>query len=438
MFRRKYSKYISLGITLLLVVIASVIFVVIFTNLQGFFSVISAFFRVASFLVFGALFAYLINPILKLVEKPITKLLGKTNMTERKAKRLSRSIGIVIAMIVFLLILAMIFVLLVPQIVVSVQDLITPENLNRYYDQIIRWADNVTHGTALEGVIAEQAPQWLTQVQDWLTTEVLGNLVTYLTTIFSEVYNVAYSIFLGLVVAIYFLFSKENFQAQAKKLVVSMLKPKHADRVLEISRRTNNVFGGYIIGKITEALLVGVLSYIVFLILGIPYQTLLAVIQGVGVLVPIFGPLIAAALGILLVLLLSPAHTLYFLIAVIALMLIDGNIIGPKILGDRLGLSNFWVVVMIALFSGLFGLTGLLIGLPIFAIVYSLTREAVENSLRKKGKPVTTDVYYSILAVSDLNKYRKDFGEPTVFFSEDTFDTEYDPDEDFEYFDPDE
>lgn len=435
MFRKKYGKYIALGVTLLLVVIASVVFYVIFSDLKGFFAVIGSILHVGAFLMYGALFAYLMNPILKPVEAWLLKLLGKTNMTERKAKQLSRAVGVIVAVIVFLLLLAAVFMLIVPQIVVSVNNLFTPENLNSYYDQIIGWADNLFHGTPLEGVVAEHAPKLLTQVQDWLTKEVLGNWTTYLQTIVSGAYNVAYSFFLGLVVAIYFLFSKEIFQAQSKKLVVAVLKTKAADRLLEIARRTNNVFGGYIIGKITEALIIGVLSYLVFLILGIPYATLLAVIQGVGILVPIFGPLISAAVGVLLVLLLSPGHILYFLIAVIVLMLVDGNIIGPKILGDRLGLSNFWVVVIIALFSGMFGLPGLVFGLPVFAVVYSLVCDGIENSLRKKNKPLNTEVYYDIVTVADLGQYRKEFGEPTVFFSEDTFDTEYDPDDDFEYFD---
>lgn len=438
MFRKKYGKYISLGVTLLLVVIASATFIVILSHLSTFFSVLAAVARVGSFLLYGAFFAYLMNPVMKLVDKGVGKLLGRTNMTDRNVRRLSRVISVIVAVITFLLVLAAVVVLIVPQLVVSLQELFNAEKLRDYYTQIITWADNVTKGTALEGVIGEYAPKLLTEAQNWLTEEVLGNLVSYLMNILSETYNVTYSFFLGLVVAIYFLFSKEKFQAQAKKLTVAIFRPKHADRILEISRRTNVVFGGYIVGKILEALIVGVLSYVVFLILGIPYATLLAVIMGLGILVPIFGPLIAAAIGLLLVVLLSPGHTLYFLIAVIVLLQVDGNIIGPKILGNRLGLSNFWVVVIIALFSGLFGIGGLLFGLPIFAVVYSILRDAIGNALKKKGRTLDTDAYYSIMAVSDLNQYKKEFGEPTVFFSEDTYDTEYDTDEDLEYFDPDE
>lgn len=438
MFRKKYSKYIALGVTLLLVGAISVIMVAIFTNLKGFFEIISTIFKAGSFLLYGVLFAYLMNPILKLVEKPLLKQLQKTKMTERAARRLARAIGVLVSVIFFLLLLAAVVLLIVPQIIVSLQDLITPEKLNNYYNQIIGWADSVTHGTMLEGFVTENAQKWLTDAQTWLTDEVLGKWMELLTAIVSSAYNVAYSFFLGLVVAIYFLFSKELFQSQSKKLVVAALKPKRADRLLEIARRTNNVFGGYIIGKISEALIIGVLSYLVLLIIGVPYRELLAVIQGVGILVPIFGPLIAAGVGMLLVLLLSPAHALYFLIAVIAIMLVDGNIIGPKILGDRLGLSNFWVVVIIALFSSLFGLPGLVFGLPIFAVLYSLLRERIDNALRKKGRPLATEHYYDILTVSDLDKYRREFGEPTVFFSQDTFETEYDAEDDFGYFDPDE
>ena len=134
----------------------------------------------------------------------------------------------------------------------------------------------------------------------------------------------------------------------------------------------------------------------------------------------------------------SPLQALYFLIFEFALQQVDGNIIGPKILGDRLGISDFWILVSITVFTGFFGFAGMILGVPVFTVLYTLISTAINKALDKKELPAQTDAYYSILSVEDLEEYAKEFGESTVFYSEDTFETEYDPDEDIEYDNPDE
>ena len=438
MLRKKYGKYFYMGVTLLLVVIASVIFWLIFSNLGAFLAVLGSLLQVTSFLIFGIVFAYLMNPVMTLIEKPVRKLLGRTKLTERAVKTICRSVGIVVALAVLLATMYAIVMLVVPQLISTLQELLTPEKLNGYYTQITGWFTDWTRGTPFESLISRYGGQMLNRVQNWVTTEVGGNLLTYLTSFLSGLYNVVYSFLLGLVVSIYFLASKEKFQAQAKKLVVAVFKPKHADRLFETARRTNSIFGGYIVAKLIEALINGVLAYLAFVIFGIPYPLLIAAIIGVGIIVPVFGPLIAAVVGGLLVLLFQPTGALAYFIIVVALLVIDGNLIGPKLLGDRLGLSTFWVVVAVAVFGGLFHFPGLVFGLPLFAVLYTLIRDWITHSLRKRGRPLDTDAYYSILCVSDLSQHRKDYGEPTVFFSADSFETEYDPEDDYEYFDPDE
>lgn len=438
MFRKKYSKYISLGVTLLLVVMASVVFVVIFSNLNGFFGVVSSFVRVISFLIYGALFAYLMNPVMGLVEKLVKKLLGKTRLTERTVRRIGRAAGIIVSLIVLVLIVYAIIALILPQIIDSLKELFDPDRLMEYYNQFTAWFAGVVRGTSLERFVDPNDTQLMDKLQSWASGQVENRLLPMLQNLVTELYSVLTNLLLGLAVAVYLLASKEKFLAQAKKLVVAMFRPKHADRVLEIARRTNSVFGGFIFGKLIDSLIIGIITYFGLLILRTPYPVLLAVIVGVGNIIPVFGPLVSGVIGTLLVVLISPTDALYFAIFVLVLQQIDGNYIGPKILGDRLGLSNFWVLFAIALFGGIFGFKGMVFGLPIFAVIYSIVRDAVERSLRKKKKPLDTEAYYGILTVADLGKYKQEFGEPTVFFSEDTFDTEYDPDEEYAYIDTDE
>ena len=438
MLRKKYGKYFYLGVTLLSVVIASVVFYLVFSNLGGFLRVLGSILHVCSFLLFGAVFAYLMNPLMSKVEKPLRKLLDRTRLTERVKKILCRAVGIVIALLVLLATIFAIIMLVVPQLIETLKDLLAPEKITGYYNQITGWFDSVTRDSSFGSIIREYGFKLLDNVQAWLTANVFNNIINYLQGFLSGIYNIVYSFILGFVVAIYFLAAKEKFQAQSKKLTVAIFKPKHADRVLELARRTNNIFGGYIVGKLLEALINGILAYIGLLIIGAPYPLLIAAIIGVGIIIPVFGPIIAAVVGGILVLLIDPSKTLWYLLVVVLLMQLDGNLIGPKILGDRLGLSTFWVIFAVAIFGGLFAIPGMIFGLPLFAVLYSVIRDWIERSLKKKGHPLDTDVYYSILCVSDLAQYKKDFGESTVFFSADSFDAEYDPEDDYEYFDPDE
>ena len=262
------------------------------------------------------------------------------------------------------------------------------------------------------------------------------DLISTLSTAFTEVYGVlkvVFNMLVGIVIAVYILIAKERFQAQSKKLVVSMFKPQRANRILEIARLTNRCFGGFIVGKLIDSLIIGVISYIGMVILGLPYALVSSVFVGLTNIIPFFGPLIGIVIGGVLILLQSPMDCLYFVIFELALQQVDGNIIGPRILGEKLGISDFWILVSITLFGGLFGFPGMILGVPVFTVIYALISQSISNSLERKNLPVKTDCYYSIFTVEDLEAYNQEFQESTVFNSADTFETEYDPDDEIEY-----
>ena len=169
------------------------------------------------------------------------------------------------------------------------------------------------------------------------------------------------------------------------------------------------------------------------LILGLPYPLICSVFVGITNIIPFFGPLIGIVIGGVLIVLQDPMQALWFVIFELALQQVDGNIIGPRILEGKLGISDFWILVSITLFGGLFGFPGMILGVPVFTVIYTLISQAVNNALRKKKRTLNTDHYYSILTVQDLEKYDKEYQDSTVFQSGDTFDTEYDPDDDIEY-----
>lgn len=433
----KDSKYFRLGRTLLTVIVLSVIFSVTLINIGTVFNEVKKIISIFSFVIYGLVFAYLMNPVLKMVEKFVQRILARSNMTERGLRKLSRGIGVLAALLVFIAIVYGLLSMVIPQLVESIEDTFSQDNLQNYYVKITSWLKNTVRGTFMEEWLEQNDP--IQAVQNWLAQKE-QDIIKMLGDAFSEVYGVAKVIFnmvIGLVVAVYLLISKEKFIAQVKKLVVAAFKPKRADRIFEIGRLTNRSFGGFMVGKLIDSLIIGLLSYIGMIILGLPYALISSVFVGITNIIPFFGPLIGIVIGGVLILLQSPIQALYFLIFEIILQQVDGNIIGPRILGGRLGISDFWILVSITVFGSLFGFGGMLLGVPVFTVIYTLASQAIRNALQKKQLPEQTEEYYSILAVEDLVRYDKDYGEATVFQSGDTFETEYDPDDDFEFDIPD-
>ena len=433
---RRDNKYFRLGLTLLTVIALSALFIVSLLNIGVIYDSIRKIVSVFSFVIYGLVFAYLMNPVLKQAEKLFQGLFARTNLTDRGARRLSRILGVLIALLVFIAVVYGIIAMVIPQLTESIKENFSQENLQSYYDKTTLWLNRTLKGTFLENWLVTNDP--IRAVQEWLTREL--DVFSTLESAFTEVYGIAkviFSMIIGVVVAVYLLISKERFIAQIKKLVVSVFSPRRADRVFEIGRLINKSFGGFMVGKLIDSLIIGVISYIGMLAFGLPYALFSSAMIGIFNIIPFFGPFIGIAIGAILIILQSPIQCLYFLIFEIALQQVDGNIIGPKILGGRLGISDFWILVSITVFGSFFGFGGMIMGVPVFTVIYTLSSEAINKSLRKKNRTQKTENYYSILSVQDLDKYDHDFGESTVFYSGDTFETEYDPDDDFEFDDSD-
>ena len=222
---------------------------------------------------------------------------------------------------------------------------------------------------------------------------------TYLTSITTgliNVFKVLLNIIVGLIVSVYLLFSKETFIGQFKKLNYALFKPKKANIVIQTARKSNEIFGGFISGKILDSMIIGIICYIVLLIMKMPYPVLVSVIVGVTNIIPFFGPFIGAVPSFIIIVLANPIQGLYFLIFVVILQQVDGNIIGPNILGDSTGLSPFWVIFAIMVGGGLFGFAGMLLGVPTFAVIYYIMQEILRYFLRKRDLPQDSSQYIEL------------------------------------------
>ena len=400
---RRYFKW---GLTALVVIFISILLVVIFTNLPGFFALLGSIGKILSPLVSGIVIAFLLNPIFNFVDLRLRPLLLKRGMQEKKAKTLSRAVALVFAFLFGGFIVYAFFAMLVPQLYESVMSII--ESAPAYYQSLEKWAVNILEGNPEIRTYVEKALETIqTYVQNWVKTSFLSDVQKLLATLTTSVMAVVKSItnfIIGLVASIYILWSKDTFQAQAKKMVVAACKPAAADHLLDLGSSINRIFSGFIIGKIIDSAIIGVLCYICMTLMKMPYTALIATIVGVTNVIPVFGPFIGAVPSALIILLVDPLQAFYFVIFIIVLQQVDGNVIGPKILGNTVGISGFWVLISITVAASIFGFAGMLLGVPVFAVIYLIISDIVNSALRRKNKTTITDDYYGIREVADLDR----------------------------------
>ena len=230
----------------------------------------------------------------------------------------------------------------------------------------------------------------------WLQNDLLpesSKLLSMLTDGVVNAMSVLINVFIGVIVSIYLMAGKENFCAQAKKLMYAILPEKRVEGTLEVLRETHTVFAKFISGKIVDSLIVGMLTFIIMSIANIPYALLISVIIGVTNVIPFFGQYIGIIPSAILVFIANPSKGVIFLILIIILMQFDGNVLGPKILGDSIGLKSFWILFSILFLGSLFGFLGMLCAVPIFAMIYRWVKRWCSKRLAKQGVPVETDYY---------------------------------------------
>lgn len=408
------SQYFQLGRMILILVVITVVLLAMALNFSAVAGVVSKFFDVLSPLILGCVFAYLLNPLMNFIDKRLYPLLCKKNMKEEKAYRLSRAVSVIFALLFALVLIYEFFAMLLPQLYTSIVGIVN--NLSNYYTHAEEWILSILENNPdlhqrADGLLQnafDKLELWAeNDLMDWVNTKLVGNLgqiFTGLTSSVMSVVSLVVDLLIALAASIYILCSRDTFMAQAKKVTVALARQDRADRIMDIGRRIHKVFSGFIIGKILDSLIIGILCYIGMLIFKMPFPALIATVVGVTNVIPFFGPFIGAIPSAILILLVDPLQCLYFCIFILVLQQLDGNVIGPRILGDSIGISGFWVLVSITVAGGLFGFGGMLLGVPVFAVLYMLVTDYVEGKLKAKGKTVETGDYLNIQFVDDLDQ----------------------------------
>lgn len=352
-----------------------VTFYLVISHLNIAWNILLAIFSALTPFIYGVVFAFLLMPFRNLCENKLLKKFDWKQSTKRK-------IAVFASIILMIVVLIGFFALIVPQLISSISLFV--QNLSGYIKNVQNLVDQLQVGDTdiLDGVIdvlytgANSLTEWLTGASGGLT-----KLVSYVTEMVYGVIN----FLIGIIVAMYLLFDSEKFGLQMKKVLYCILPQNVTEELIKIGELTADMFYKFISGKAVDSLIIGIICYVGCKIMNMPYAVLIAVVVGITNMIPVFGPFIGAIPCLVILVMIDWVKSLEFLVFIIVLQQCDGNIIGPYILGDAVGLPTLWVMFAIIVGGALFGVVGMFIGVPTFAVIYILVKQLIDDVLKKKN-----------------------------------------------------
>ena len=402
------NNFFKWGFTIFLTFICCMLAVYVLFQYEKFNAVIGRINKILAPVYVGLIIAYLYSPLLNILESKLTQPLFRKMkfITESAQKALARVLAIVIIIILSVLMIYVTIQVAIKHVFPSIVSIVS--NLNIYLNNINAWADRILkNNPQLNSYISNDLARYSADITEWVNE----NFKTFSTTIIKSV-SQGFLVFLGklwnfiigFVISIYVLWSKEEHVARSKKLMYAFFSRETANALVEGFRYTHRTFIGFFFGKIVDSVIIGLICYIGCTIMQTPYTVLVSIIIGVTNVIPFFGPYMGAIPSAILIFAYDPLHpgyALIFLIFIVILQQVDGNVIGPRILSTSTGLTGFWIIFSITLFGGLWGLFGMVIGVPVFAVIYSGVRQLSRNKLKKKGFPYKTKDYLTVGTIAE-------------------------------------
>ncbi len=401
----KIREQLSKGLGAIVIIMSGIILYFIMLRFTDLVDVCKGLLNLLTPFIYGVAIAYLLNPLMVRVDEYVYELLHnqwkwKGNGGKFTPKKVARVVGVAAAMAVFLSVVFLLISLIIPELIHSVENLIYTLPA-----QISAFSVTLSNIELTDGEMMEYLEMAYVEVVDygktWVQTELLTQVNSWMSNIAVGALSFVgwfFDFLMGIIIAVYILLSKETFLNQMKKIFYATMPIRRANITLHIMKKSNDIFGGFIIGKILDSMIIGIITFVAMMVMNMPYGLLISVVVGVTNVIPYFGPFIGAIPCAVLVLLQSPIQCVYFVIYIIVIQQIDGNIIGPKILGDSTGLSAFWVIFSILVGSGLFGFVGMVVGVPGFAVIYYIVKLFLDQRLEAKNLPIHSENY-------DANSY---------------------------------
>jgi predicted PurR-regulated permease PerM len=394
------SQYVYWGVTAALVIAAAIMFYMLTSKWPSIREVLRKFYKSVSPVAYGLVFAYLLNKVMSFFERAFLRRLCARLRPDspEKAKRLTRVFSVLITMLLFLSLLGGALALLLPRLYSGAESLVA--RMPGYFRVAVDW---LTRALAANPDLEEAAVTLLGNITEnltnWIQTGLLAQANSIITNITSGVFGVLREIAnigIGFVFAVYMLYHKEKFAARGKKLLYCVFSLRFANKLIRGMHFVDRTCGGFVVSKLIDSTIVGAACYIFMAIFGMPYAALIAVIVGVTNVIPFFGPFVGGIPSAIILLLENPANCLIFIIFIVIVQQLDGNVLFPALQGSKSGMSGFWILFAILLFGGMFGFIGFLLGVPVFAVIYEAVRSLARARLEARGLPAGTDEYEGI------------------------------------------
>ena len=398
------KKYLYWGITAFCVIAAATIFYMALNYLDLLKQGLASLIRVLSPFIWGLVISYLLSPLVRFLQnKAFGPLLEKAfSKSPEKGRKAARILAVVFAEIIMLALITGLFFLIIPQLYSSIETIVI--NSPTYIESLTNWVNKMlTDFPEVRDYVVDMLGDVNTDLVSWLQTTILPRLGSLLSNVGTGVRYVVtgvYNLVIGIIVSVYLLSNREAFIASAKRILYSILSVDTAKRFLNVLRFADRTFIGFINGKLLDSAIIGLICYIGCSILQMPYALLVSVMIGITNIIPFFGPLIGAVPSALIILMVDPVKCLVFVIFVILLQQLDGNSIGPKILGNSVGINGFWVMFSIIIGAGFFGFWGMVLGVPVFVVIYTIIKESVRRKLLRNDLP-TDEASYTDLDYID-------------------------------------
>ena len=406
MEENKNDIYFKWGLTAVAVIVIALVISLIFSKLGPIATAISTIISTVSSVLYGVVMAFLMAPVYDRIGIWVGEILSSLFPKWKKSDKYAKMIATLACLVILIFVVFALIMMIIPELVNSITNVISyapsgTQNLEAWLKDILNKNPN------LEKLIIGNYLDISARLSDIATTTVLPNVNTYIKNLSSGVINalgVVVNIIIGLMVMMYLLNMKTTLASQAKKIVYAVAGVKIGNEIVTEARYIKNMFEKFIVGKIIDSIIIGIINYVFMAIIHMPYALLISVVVGVTNVIPFFGPFIGAIPSIILLLLISPVTALQFAVWILILQQVDGNIIGPKILGQTTGLPSFWVLFSILLFGGLFGIVGMIIAVPTWAIIYRTISRLSEHFLKKKGLEPDSKHYMDLDHIDEETK----------------------------------
>ena len=391
------KKYLYWGITAFLVIAGAILFYMALSYLPVIGKGLSTLMGILSPFVWGLVITYLIHPLMRALEKSAFLPLSRKIYKGKKAysaRRFARGMSVLVSEIVLIALIVALFYLILPQLYSSIVMIV--DNSPTYIANLTAWVEKTLQGfPELEAYITEALTNVNTNVFDWVRSTLLPGLGSVVSNVTTGVAYAVKAVYKDLFYGLFDFFRRFGY---------SLFGIESAEKIRDLLAFTDKTFMGFINGKLLDSAIIGLICYIVCAILSMPYALLVSVMIGVTNIIPFFGPLIGAVPSAIIILMVNPTKALIFVIFIIILQQIDGNFIGPKILGSSIGISGFWVMFAIILGAGLFSFWGMLLGVPVFVLIYTAVDKLIARRLKRNDLPSEAAAYMNLESIDPVTR----------------------------------